>query len=922
MSVKRCLYFCIPLVSALACGPLLAQERAGSIFYSDGGYSITSELTSSVKKLPAVSSGTIKLGKMSAAVVYTDGQKMILENPEKAAPKELDSTTDYSVIGEVFVLEGGKSFLYADAPLSSGTVRFLEENVPFSFSLAGGPADLVRGRTPGGKGFTAISLRGKEPDKVWSPTIAMRYAVEDDGKNLTLTEFCLPMGMKGFSKKVKDLVAVKKDENVLIGAGMGGSLAELVKLPVGNTLRYLSNIGMEMAAPDNSDIGAFWEWESSGNPVIPAGAPVLVCSNLEIKDPKLAGLIKPYYLREIAGVRTAFISLIPDGPLYEAQLAGAPLSVRDPFRDGDLRSLLDRLRSVEKAKLVVAVSHLDADSIWKLISTPGVDIVIGPKLWENTTRRKERVELSDWDREIHELPAMVVSRGADGLGRIELEFAGNGSLKAVTSEPVSRDREDSIYYMDHASIKERIVKYFMGSGDAALPDMRRIYPDKDQYSTLDFYDLAAAILREHERSEIAFLKIRPLPSTVPGDIPSSMVRSWLDPDEPVVRAWVPGALIRSLKGSLEIDGKEADGSQKYFSRTYYAEAGLAKNNKIAGLPLRDTEMYLAAFPESFLRDQAKNQYLKNIRRLEQGRGTIKTIVMERLFKEKGNPLPGAWEDAVRKLVGRTIPQQPQWRLNLRNLALHLSNTSVNNNSNFSGVSDSKANASDQTVVQGSGRLYSELYKDRLRVDTGVSADYYRTTVWPAAGAKVVTENMDQLLFESEFRYSIWDYKGLLGAAVLGPFVNAAYDTEFSRNPGLPRRKVVRTKAGMKLFEGAILQELYTAAIMERTYTYSPARDKYALEAGFRLSMLIPGTSLTFSADGSYRNFSRTRFDTVSDLKQRLEINTKFSTRFYGDVMISPFLNYYAATGTVFKGTATNLMTGVSFEFSRLFKLKH
>ena len=81
-----------------------------------------------------------------------------------------------------------------------------------------------------------------------------------------------------------------------------------------------------------------------------------------------------------------------------------------------------------------------------------------------------------------------------------------------------------------------------------------------------------------------------------------------------------------------------------------------------------------------------------------------------------------------------------------------------------------------------------------------------------------------------------------------------------------------------------------------------------------MSVLVPS--------GSYRNFSRTRFDTVSDLKQRLEINTKFSTRFYGDVMISPFLNYYAATGTVFKGTATNLMTGVSFEFSRLFKLKH
>lgn len=913
----------LPLLLAAACVPARAQERSGAVFYSDGRYAVAFELSSALDRLPELSSGAIKLEKAAADIAYTDGARVLLDSAPAVSPAELNRTTDYAVVGRVFIVAGSKSFLYSEQGISSAAAALMLEALPYNVRAAGAYADILLGRTPEGKTFRAAALPGREPENIWAPTLAMRYSFTGPEGAYVVSEFCQPMGLRGFSKGIVELVTAGKEDNVLIGVGMGGVAAEFIKLPLEPRLRYFSEIGMEAAAPGDSDIKAVWDWVSSTGTPAPEKVPALFCSNAEIKDKKLAALIRPYYIRELAGVRTAFVSVIPAGPVHLSRLGAAPVAVKDPFRAAGLPALVRKLRTGEKAGLIVAVSHLDNADLGKLLAVPGLDIVIGPKTWENVIRRKERVELSGWDREAPGLPALLVSRNADGVGKIGLEFAENGALKAATSEPVPYDGSGAEHYGDHAVLKGRLIKYFLGSGDALLPDMRRLYPGKkDRYFASEFFALAAAAVKEREGAEIAFLKIRPLPGSLPGDVPSSMVASWLEPDEPLVRARVPGALISALRRSMELTVSAAADDDKYAQQEYYAEAGLDKSGKIGGLPLKDAEYYLAAFPESFLREVKKYPALKAVRGLETGRGTVKGAVTERLLQAREGAAPGAWEEAVRGLAEKRVPAGPQWRLNLRNISLQLSNTSVSGNRNFSKVSDSKATAKDQTILKGAARLYSEYYSGRYRLDNGVAADYYRTTVWPAGKPKVVTENVDQLLFENELRYSMWNYKGLFGAGVLGPFANIAYDTELSENVGRPMRKVLRGKGGFKLFEGAILQELYAAGIAERKYTYSPARNKYGLETGFRLSMLIPGTALTFTADGSYRNYSRSVYDTVSDLKQRLEINSRFSTRFYGDVMISPFINYYAATGALFKGTATNLMTGVSFEFSRLFKLKH
>ncbi|MDP2864779.1 MAG: hypothetical protein Q8O90_00875, partial [Elusimicrobiota bacterium] len=197
----------------------------------------------------------------------------------------------------------------------------------------------------------------------------------------------------------------------------------------------------------------------------------------------------------------------------------------------------------------------------------------------------------------------------------------------------------------------------------------------------------------------------------------------------------------------------------------------------------------------------------------------------------------------------------------------------------------------------------------------------KTVLRPRGQPRLTTESVDKLVYESELLYRMRSFNGKLGPLVIGPYASAAYDTEFSRADPLPLRKVLRGGAGLKLFEGAVIQELYAGLITEQSYTYRPARNMFAAEAGFRLNAPLPGTALMVSADGTYRNFARSRFDTVYDLKQRLELNLKVSTRLYGDIMLSPFVKYFMAAGKKLPGSASNLTTGFALEYSRLFKIK-
>jgi hypothetical protein len=533
------------------------------------------------------------------------------------------------------------------------------------------------------------------------------------------------------------------------------------------------------------------------------------------------------------------------------------------------------------------------------------------------------VDLRKWEKELHTGPALTVFPDSTGEGQIRIETGRRHSLTAMEALPAPDDGREPLFYREQRLMKENIVRRLLGTGDTLLPDLRGMDGQDTmfRYGVPDFFSLAAALTRKKFGAEISVLKVRSFSSSMLGNVPTAMVKTWLGPDRPLVLALAPGQFISDLLAKQVPARKPGDyyTPQAYEGMDYYALSGLDDAGRVAGLLIDPAEMYLTVMPA----DLAEGKHFIKVLALPPGAPkTLYAAVVGSLEEiRKDAPSRKDWEAAIMEAVGNKPKPRNLWRINLRSLSISMVNTDVSGPDGYSAINDARLSAASQTQMQGDGKLYSEYYSGLFRFDAGLTADYGKTVLRPRGQPRLTTESIDQLIYDTELNYRMKTYDGKLGRLVMGPYASMSYNTEFKHQPGLPLTKVLRSSGGMKIFEGATLQELYAGLSTEEDYTYSPARTQYSVESGFRLSAPLPGTALKLDADGTYRNFARSRYDAATDIKQELELNLKVSTKLYGDVMISPYLNFFLAQGKKLPGSAYNLTTGFSLQFSHLIKLK-
>ena len=903
--------------------PAAASPGAASVYYFDHDYRISANLSQVIEEITS-STGTIKLNRSETSITYTNGAKFVIERPEDLTADELSRTTDYTDEGGVEVVEGGQSIILMPQDLLDTFTPVLEEALSAYFSVDRIPARLLTGTSPSGIKFRAFYLSSRPERLLWEPTLEVKHYAAEKGREIVFTGVSVPLGLNGLSRKMLEEAADKKSA-VLLSLGIGGALAgEILGSGPEKTLGFLAAAGTDIAALDPNDLNNFWNWSQGGGIKLSSSAPEFICSNVEISDPKLAGLIKPYALRRIGGATVAFISLVPANSSALADLEGSPFAIKDPRNEKALYALINELRGNKKATAVIAVAtRLQRDELGWLMNARGIDALIGPKTWDSESGRKTRVELRNWEKEAHTGPAITIFPESSGEGVLRLNFGRRQGLTAMEALPAPDDGSEPFYYREQLHMKESIVRHFLGSGDTLLPAQRSLAnrPSGPDYGVPDFYNLAAGLIRKKFRAEISVLKVRTFSSNMLGDIPTAMVKTWLGPDRPMVLALAPGRFIRELRAKQvpERSPDEYYSPQDYSGGEFYALSGIDKDGRVAGLPLDNSEFYLTTMPS----DVAEGKNFLKVRQPPPGSpNTLYDSVVGALAEIRSRAASrDAWEARVREEARNVSAARNLWHINLRTLSMQMVNTEVTGPAGYSAINESRLSAVNQTQMQGSGKLYSEYYSGRFRFDAGVAADYGKTVLRSRGEPRLTTESIDQLTYETQLVYRMKNYDGKLGRLVMGPYASVAYDTEFSHLDSLPLKKVMRGSGGFKLFEGTVLQDLYAGLSTEQVYTYSPARTQYSVETGFRLSMPLPGTALQLNADGNYRNFARSRFDTVSDLKQKLELNLKVSTHLYGDIMISPYLNYFLAQGKKLPGSASNMTAGFSLEYSRLFKLK-
>lgn len=851
----------------------------------------------------------------------------ILVRPPKAGGARLPAVADpVTALRDVDVLESENSILVGPAALiervAAGALDL--RSVNFRPGVRRRKARLGVMKGPDGTPYDVLLLDGGRPSGDWMQMFTMQYDLAGDGAG-TLTVLAKPKARPSqLFRAFKDRIREAGGRPVLFNLG---GLGVPSGVPDDTLLKPISGAGVQVHALDASDTVSAWQELFRGT--APAAGPGdrLLCSNLDpVGAPE--GRIVRTHVEERDGLRIGFFSVVSRAEL-SAALAGAEPAFRalDPVEAA--QAAMKSLRPVpgtEPVDAVVGILRLRPEEAAILLERlEGIDVAILEPVHDASRRKVQRVEVSGWSRWGQPLPALVTQPFAGGVGDLTLRFdAGpDGPMLAGVDEEGGRLdwrlQGDSAF----AAYEVKVDEEFGAPEEMLLPDPRTVWPEaaetKRQYTAAEFYGLAAQLLKRRTRAEVALLKMSLLASNVPGEVPASFVRQWLHGDPKVAVLTLPGSALRELRGRVVVEEAPVvifSDRRRYHTETWLAAAGLGREGTVDGLPIQDDELYSVAVHEDMLRDEGLRVLLEAHRTETMDYG-MREVVMETLRRRRGQ-LGGVAGMAgeVRDLAEGKAKPVPVWRLHLRDVSLDFSNVRVQDGARLPAVPDSRVQAIDQLQTQASAALFSELYWRKLRWDAGVTAEYGRLTLYPPGGPVFRTESADRLLVESQLLHRTWSFAR---NGDLGPYARMAYDTELQRDPGVPLRRLLDFETGLKLAGGRFLREAYAGAIAERDNTTSAPNTEYGLTTGLRWESRLGGSPTTVKAQASYLHFAPSRDDTPDDLLRRLEASLRLGVPLPGEFHLAPFVKFFLFEGKVIHRTGYNLQTGVSLQFSRLWK---
>ena len=255
-------------------------------------------------------------------------------------------------------------------------------------------------------------------------------------------------------------------------------------------------------------------------------------------------------------------------------------------------------------------------------------------------------------------------------------------------------------------------------------------------------------------------------------------------------------------------------------------------------------------------------------------------------------------------------------LSIRRASLDWSKTQVKNSGAYQDSPITALNADSQDFIKGTFDSALEYNFGQFKWDNSLFMEYGKTTLKPYNEPKTVSENADDILLSSDLSWAAWNFGGLK----FGPTVRAAYDTEFQPTNGVPRQNLVRSGAGLALFDHPIIQSLYATSLYEYDFTYSDDKvSKYGVEGGWRLEYeLRPGVK--FSTNGYYREYLHFSTYIPTDLERDFSAVGRMDTNLWGNFTMGPYVQYRLAKARGADVYGSNFMRGISIGYINKFGL--
>lgn len=186
------------------------------------------------------------------------------------------------------------------------------------------------------------------------------------------------------------------------------------------------------------------------------------------------------------------------------------------------------------------------------------------------------------------------------------------------------------------------------------------------------------------------------------------------------------------------------------------------------------------------------------------------------------------------------------------------------------------------------------------------------------GVTTENEKNDEILLYTDYTHKVWK----LEQGVIGPFAYLGYETEFTTfdlNGTDYRTKILRAKAGMKLYDGTYFKQLYISAVEEDDMTYNNSNMKTGAEIGYEFNYpLNPTTS--FISEGYYRHFFSYSTKEPTDFEYKLELNNRIETKLTGDLYLAPFYNYELAETRGASSPRAASTFGLSLSYNKSFDI--
>ena len=258
----------------------------------------------------------------------------------------------------------------------------------------------------------------------------------------------------------------------------------------------------------------------------------------------------------------------------------------------------------------------------------------------------------------------------------------------------------------------------------------------------------------------------------------------------------------------------------------------------------------------------------------------------------------------------------KWIFDVRELSLSYSNTTVGNAREYKNSPVSAYSADSQYNIVGKLDAFLNRSTDSGLWQNNVMMNYGKLKIKPAGEKAESSESADKIWLSTDYNQKMWRYWD----ADVGPFIQAAFQTEFTANQDSPRYKVLSAREGLKMFEGKYIKELYGALVEEYDFTYSNDKNtKLAWEVGARAEYPIrEGVKLTGTA--KYTDYFYYSKYVPTDLKYDLDLTAKMEVSLTDTLAFAPYVSYRRGQARGTDKVGSNFMIGLQLKYADLFNL--